>query len=85
MENNNKRDNRKGEKRMKLTYKRDSTSVLVLICLLLVILSTIDFCKFPEKYITSWKYQLKNDIESGNKQAIEYYERNYISKGKELF
>ena len=45
----------------------------------------VDFCRFPECYITTWKYQLKNDINKGDETAIKYYENKYIANGRNLF
>lgn len=56
---------------------------LIAICIVLSIF--IDFCRFPECYISTWKYQLQNDIAAGNEQAITYYNENYIENGRALF
>lgn len=40
---------------------------------------------YPELYITSWRYQLQNEVRAGKPEAVEYYERQYIAKGIELF
>ena len=45
----------------------------------------IDFIRFPECYISTWKYQLQCDLEAGEENAIEYYNNTYIANGKELF
>ena len=39
----------------------------------------------PELYSTTLRYQLKNDIQAGQENAIEYYNGNYASQGIELF
>lgn len=51
------------------------------ICLWLI----IDCFRYPECYLTTWKYQLKNDLARGDKVAIEYYESRYIANGRTLF
>ena len=51
----------------------------------IVLTIIIDFFRFPECYITTWKYQLQNDISAGNEKAIAYYNKNYIENGKVLF
>ena len=59
-----------------------------LICFIIIMVNLIlciDFVRFPECYLTTWKYKLKNEIASGNKQSIEYYEKNYIAHGKSLY
>lgn len=55
--------------------------IIVVACLVLF----IDVIRFPECYITTWKYQLKNDIARGDKVAIEYYESRYVANGRTLF
>ena len=49
------------------------------------ILFTIDFIRFPECYLTTWRYQLKNDILSGNQEMIDYYNNTYVANGRILF
>ena len=48
-------------------------------------LLTIDFFRFPECYLTTWRYQLKNDILSGNQEMIDYYNNTYVANGRILF
>lgn len=55
---------------------------LIITALLLLL---IDFIKYPECYLTAWRYQLENDIKSGKPEAIEMYQRNYVDKGRILF
>ena len=45
----------------------------------------IDFFRFPDCYLLTWRYQLKNEIKAGNKQSIEYYQNNYIAHGRCLY
>ena len=45
----------------------------------------VDFCKYPEKYITTLRLQLRNDLKRGNAEAREYYNNNYISNGVYLY
>ena len=58
--------------------------ILLVITLILTLL-TIDFFRFPECYLTTWKYQLKNDIKRGNEKAIEYYTERYVANNRILF
>lgn len=51
----------------------------------LMFFQLIDFFRFPECYLTCFKYQLQCDIEAGNEKAIEYYNETYIANGRELF
>lgn len=57
-----------------------ATFVLTLLMLLI-----IDFVRFPECYISTWKYQLENEIKAGDPVAKEYYLDNYVKNGRELF
>ena len=45
----------------------------------------IDLIRFPESYISTWRYQLENDIRNGDAEAIDYYNRCYVAHGRELF
>ena len=45
----------------------------------------VDLIRFPECYISTWKYQLKNDIAAGVPEAITYYNTNYVSNGRLLY
>jgi hypothetical protein len=45
---------------------------------------TIDFICYPECYINTWRYQLKNEIKNGDADALKYYQETYISNGREL-
>ena len=44
-----------------------------------------DFAKYPEQYLTTWEYQLENDLKNGDAEAIEYYTTNYLENDKKLF
>lgn len=57
----------------------------ILIMIICLIYTCIKFCMYPEKYLSTWKYQLKQDIEAGNQQAIEYYQKNYLERGEKLW
>ena len=45
----------------------------------------IDFIRFPECYMPSWRYQLRNDIYANNKDAIQLYEEYYVKHNRDLF
>lgn len=74
-----------GNKIYKLDLKRFLTSIVTLIAIIFCITVAVDFCKYPEMYLTTWKYQLKNDIANGNEKAIKYYNTVYVQNGIELF
>ena len=59
---------------------------LSMACALLFVASIcIGFVKYPEQYISTWKYQLENDLANGNKEVLEYYNERYVANGKQLF
>ena len=66
--------------------KSEIITALVVVCLCVSTVSaTASFFKYPEKYMTTWKYQLENDLAKGKQEAIQYYNDNYIANGKQLF
>ena len=77
--------NKSTHKRIKINLNRLFISLLLLISIITFTAYTIDFMRFPDKYITTWKYQLENDIQSGDVEAIAYYNRVYKSNGINLF
>lgn len=60
-----------------------------MLAVIFVVLATanvlVSFTKYPEQYLPTWKYQLKNDLAKGNQEAIQYYNDTYIANGKQLF
>lgn len=73
-------------KLLKKTLKRLLfKTVLVLLVTVPLLTMYVDFCRFPEKYLTTWKYQLHNEIKSGNQESIDYYNRVYVANGIDLF
>lgn len=77
--------NKRTHKRHKINLNRLFTSLLIITLLILFTACMTDFVRFPDKYITTWKYQLKNEIVSGDAEAIAYYNRVYKSNGINLF
>lgn len=58
----------------------------VSICLvLLAFCAYVNFLKYPEQYMTTWKYQLENDLSKGNQEALDYYNNRYVDNNKLLF
>ena len=45
----------------------------------------MDLYNYPEKYLSTWRYQLKLKIDSGDEAAIEYYNSNYVERGVYLY
>lgn len=59
-----------------------------MICIIIVIANLIlciDFIRFPECYLTTWKYQLRNEIRQGNQEMIDYYNHVYVKNNRILF
>ena len=61
------------------------SSVLVIAMVVSAMGLFVDFLRFPESYISTWRYQLQIDIENGDAEAIDYYNRCYVAHGRELF
>ena len=75
----------KAKSRIKIN-KGKLISRLAMLCALFVVSSMlVSFVKYPEQYVTTWKYQLENKLSNGNQDAVEYYNENYVAKGKRLF
>ena len=73
--------NKRTHKSRKINLNRLFTGLLILTLIITFTASITDFMRFPDKYITTWKYQLKNEIASGDQKAIDYYNKYYTSKG----
>ena len=72
-------------KRYRLNKKKFARFLVGIITVGVLTGLAVDVIRFPEWYISTWKYQLQLDIEAGNQNAIEYYENTYIANGRELF
>ena len=59
--------------------------IIYFIIIIANLILCIDLIRFPECYLTTWKYQLKNDIAAGDQEMIEYYNRVYVSNNRILF
>lgn len=71
---------------MKIVNKKKFIKSLTLSIFIILFFGLfIDFCRYPESYLTTWKYQLHSRIKDGNQEAIEYYQNNYLDKGKKLW
>ena len=71
---------------MKKQRKKVNTENTLIFALCLIFMVCIwNLLSYPEKYFTTWKFQLYNDIEAGNEEAIEYYQTKYIKNGIKLF
>lgn len=69
--------------------KKFIKAITGLIITLILIITTawiaVDFILYPEEYLTTWRYQLKLDIENGEQEAIDYYQKTYLDNGKKLW
>lgn len=65
--------------------KRIFRSFLCLVAVVFMVGVYVDFIRFPECYMPTWRYQLKRDLAQGDVDAVEYYERVYVANGRELF
>ena len=72
-------------KKRRINKKRLLYFVFCLVAVVLLTGLAVDFVRFPECYMPAWRYQLKNDLAEGDKEATEYYNRVYIENGRELF
>lgn len=77
--------NKHTHKSRKINLNRLFASLLVLTLIITFTAFITDFVRFPDKYITTWKYQLKNEISNGDQKAIDYYNKYYVSKGVYLY
>ena len=77
--------NKRTHKSRKINLNRLFASLLILTLIITCIGLYVDFMRFPDKYLTTWKYQLKNEIASGDQEAINYYNKHYVSKGVYLY
>lgn len=77
--------NKRTHKSRKINLNRLFTSLLILTLIIIFTAYITDFMRFPDKYMTTWKYQLKNEIASGDQKAIDYYNKHYTSKGVYLY
>ena len=73
-------------KKYKLVNKRKFLRFIVLLIFISISIPlTINFFLYPEKYLSTWKLQLKQEIEKEVPEALEYYKENYVDKNISLF
>lgn len=75
----------KAKKRLRINKGKMISRVAMLIVILLMANMGVSFAKYPEQYLTTWRYQLENDLAKGKQDAIEYYNETYVANGKQLF
>lgn len=65
--------------------KAITTMILTLTALITIGWMMIDFIKYPEEHLTTWRYQLHQKVKAGDEEAIEYYQHTYLDNGKKLW
>lgn len=58
--------------------KSMSTLILSLVLMILLAVMMIELINYPEKYLTTWRYQLHQEVNAGNQEAINYYKTTYL-------
>ncbi len=61
------------------------TLILVIVAFIAMTWLFVDFCTYPESYLTTWKYQLHRKIEQGDQEAIQYYQDVYVKNNRSLW
>ena len=59
--------------------KKIKSNLFLIIIYAVMAIVFIDFIRFPECYISTWKYQVINEIENGNQETIEWYQEKHGS------
>lgn len=75
----------KAKGKLRINKGKLISRIAMLVVLLLMAKMSVSFAKYPEQYLTTWRYQLENDLAKGKQDAIEYYNDTYIANGKQLF
>lgn len=58
--------------------KAVSTVIFTLILVTTMAWMSIELIKYPEKYLTTWRYQLHQKVNAGDQEAIDYYQHTYL-------
>ena len=66
-------------------FKRILKKTIICAIVVIVVLKILDFFTYPETYLTTWKYQLENDLKEGKPEAVEYYTERYYKTDRDLF
>ncbi|MBS5858057.1 MAG: hypothetical protein KIC60_06190 [Clostridium sp.] len=65
--------------------KAISTTVITIILTVIMIFMSIELIQYPEKYLTTWRYQLQQKVNSGDQEAIDYYQETYLNRNITLW
>lgn len=70
----------------KKKFRKAVTSlILYVVSIIAIIYALVNFCKFPEKYLSTWSYQLQLDVAQGDEEAIAYYSEVYLQNDIKLW
>lgn len=69
----------------KINKGKFAAFVLTVYIAVFVVNVVVSLAKYPEEYITPWRYQMESDLAEGNEEALEYYNKTYVANGKQLF
>lgn len=58
--------------------KSMSTLIFSIVLIILFAIMTIELINYPEKYLTTWRYQLYQEVNAGDQEAINYYKTTYL-------
>lgn len=72
-------------KRYRLNKRKFARFIVAVLAVGVITGVAVDTILYPECYFSTWRYQLQNDINAGDKEAVEYYNGRYIENGRELF
>lgn len=75
----------KAKRKYKIDKVKFTAFILTVCFMVFLVISTVNFVRYPEQYVTTWKYQMENELAKGNKETIKYYNDVYVSNGKYLF
>ena len=65
--------------------KSMSTLILSIVLIILFSIMTIELINYPEKYLTTWRYQLHQEVNAGDQEAINYYKTTYLDHNIKLW
>lgn len=65
--------------------KAMSTLILSIVLIILFSIMSIELIQYPEKYLTTWRYQLQQKVNSGDQEAIDYYQETYLNRNITLW
>ena len=78
-------DEEGGYIQMKKKAERALGLMIGIMIIILLLILCIRVVMYPECYISTWKYQLMNEVRAGDPAAVEYYEAKYLANGIELW